>query len=93
MANYRKNTPALHSGTLLQYLPKDGIYVYFRKNENKILMILLNQNDVNKNLELSRFSEGIGSYTIGYDILTERSFDIKTTIEVLAMGELVLELR
>lgn len=93
LANYRKNTSALHSGTLLQYLPKEGVYVYFRKNESKTVMILLSQNTENKTLDLSRFSEGIGSFTTGYDIITERSFGIKSSVEVPAMGELVLELR
>ena len=93
LANYRKNTSALHSGTLLQYLPKDGIYVYFRKNSDKTVMVILNQNTETKNLDLARFSEGIGSLTTGYDIFTERSFGIKSSIEVPAMGELVLELR
>ncbi len=93
LANYRRNTPALSSGTLLQYLPKEGFYVYFRKNASKTVMIILNQNTETKQLDLSRFSEGIGSFTTGYDILTERSFDIKSGIEVAGMGEMVLELR
>src|SRR5690606_11926078 len=29
LANYRKNTPALHNGKLMQYVPVNGIYVYF----------------------------------------------------------------
>ncbi len=93
LANYRKNTPALHSGTLLQYLPKEGIYVYFRKNNDKTIMILLNQNTENKKIDLTRFSEGIGSKSIGYDILTEHSFDLNSSLEMPGMGELVLELR
>ncbi|MBU2045211.1 MAG: glycoside hydrolase family 13 protein, partial [Bacteroidetes bacterium] len=30
LANYRKNTPALQTGKMMQYVPVDGIYVYFR---------------------------------------------------------------
>jgi neopullulanase len=93
LANYRKNTPALHSGTLLQYLPKEGFYVYFRKNNEKTVMIILSQNAETRKLNLARFSEGIGSYITGYDILTERSFDMKNELEVPGMGQMVLELR
>ncbi len=93
LANFRKNSPALHSGTLLQYLPKEGVYVYFRKNSEKTIMVVLNQNKENKTLDLTRFTEGIGSFTMGYDIFTERSFDIKSNIIIPAMGELVLELK
>jgi neopullulanase len=92
LANYRKNTPALHSGKLLQYMPKDGIYVYFRKNNAKTVMIILSQASEVKQLDLSRYSEGIGSLVSGYDILSERSFDLKKAIEVPAMGAMVLEL-
>ena len=56
-------------------------------------MIILNQNSESKKLNLARYSEGIGSYTVGYDVLTEHSFDLKLSLEVPRMGELVLELK
>jgi glycosidase len=93
LANYRKNTPALHSGTLLQFMPKEGFYVYFRKNKEKTVMIILSQNTESKKLDLSRYSEGMGSFTKGYDILTERSFELNSAIDVPGMGQMVLELR
>ncbi len=93
LANYRKNTPALHSGTLLQFMPKEGFYVYFRKNKDKTVMVILSQNTESKKIDLSRYSEGIGSFTKGYDILTERSFELNSALEVPSMAEFVLELR
>jgi neopullulanase len=93
LANYRKQTPALHSGKLLQYLPQNGVYVYFRKNTDKTIMIILNQNETETKLNTSRFYEGIGSYTVGYDILTERSIGINTELLLPKMSSMVLELR
>jgi neopullulanase len=93
LANYRKNTPALHSGKLLQYMPKDGIYVYFRKNNEKTVMVILSQAAEVKQLDLARYSEGIASFTDGYDVLSERSFGLKSALEIPSMGEMVIELR
>ncbi len=93
LANYRKNTPALHSGKLLQYLPKDGIYVYFRKNAEKTVMIILNQNTEVKKINLDRYSEGIAPFTKGYDVFSEHFFDLKNDLEMPAMGEYVIELQ
>ncbi|MES2798079.1 MAG: cyclomaltodextrinase C-terminal domain-containing protein, partial [Bacteroidota bacterium] len=90
---YRKNTPALHSGMLLQFIPKDGVYVYFRKSNDKTIMIILNQSGETRKLDLERYIEGIGSKSTGYDVLTERSFELKSTLDIIGKGILVLELK
>ncbi len=93
LAHYRKSNAALHSGKLLQYLPKEGVYVYFRKSADKTVMVVLNQNTEGKSLQLARFSEGIGSFTKAYDVLSERSFELSGSLELAPMVSLVLELK
>ena len=33
LANFRKNSSALKTGKLMQYVPVDGLYVYFRYDD------------------------------------------------------------
>src|SRR5690606_1565138 len=45
LANYRKNTPASQTGKLMQYVPVDGIYTYFRYDNDKTVMLIVNSNN------------------------------------------------
>ena len=49
IANYRKTSEAIATGKLTQYLPQDGIYVYFRHTANKTVMVIMSQNKDEKN--------------------------------------------
>ncbi len=45
LANFRKNSSALKTGKLMQYIPKDGLYTYFRYNDKQTVMCIMNTND------------------------------------------------
>ena len=50
--NWRKNKDVIHTGKTKHYAPQDGVYVYFRYNENESLMVVLNNNDKEQTLDL-----------------------------------------
>ncbi|WP_442590119.1 glycoside hydrolase family 13 protein [Pedobacter sp. AW31-3R] len=95
LGNYRKNSPALQSGKMTQYVPENGMYVYFRTDlsgKSKTVMVILNNEDKVKTLETARFAESIKSASSLVNIITgEKTDDIKT-INVPAKTTLVLEL-
>ncbi|WP_454881269.1 glycoside hydrolase family 13 protein [Sphingobacterium detergens] len=57
LANYRKQHPVLQSGKTMQYVPEDGVYVYFRYNDQQTVMVVMNCNDQEKEVKLDRFAE------------------------------------
>ncbi len=72
LLNFRKNTPALYDGWLLQFVPEDNIYVYFRYDDQDTVMVILNNNDAEKTLELARFKQGWDGYSRAEEILSGR---------------------
>ena len=40
LANFRKNSTAIGKGKLMQYVPRDGLYVYFRYDNNQTVMVV-----------------------------------------------------
>ncbi len=42
LANFRKNSLAIQTGKMMQYVPKNGLYVYFRYNESQTVMCVMN---------------------------------------------------
>lgn len=59
LARFRKESDALKTGKMIQFVPVDGIYVYFRVSENETVMVVLNTSDKDKQIDLSRFDECI----------------------------------
>lgn len=40
LANFRKSSTAIGSGKLMQFLPKDGVYTYFRYDSKQTVMVI-----------------------------------------------------
>jgi neopullulanase len=70
LLHWRRNAPAIREGSLTQYVPFDGTYVYFRQHPQQTVMVILNKNDTTHTLDLARFSESIGAATQGLDVLS-----------------------
>jgi glycosidase len=92
MLNWRKGSEVIHHGKLMQFIPQDGIYVFFRYDEEDAVMVVINKNKENRQLNLLRFTEVIKDYRGGKDIVTGKVFLLEEEIEAPAETALVLEL-
>lgn len=91
--NWRKNKEVIHSGKTTHYIPENNVYVYFRYNENKSVMVVMNNNSEKQTFKTARFQESIKNYKSGKDVLSEKSFDLKKDIEIEGKSVLILELK
>ena len=92
LANYRKANPVLQTGQLTQYIPADGIYVFFRYDEEKTVMIAYNSNETEATLATDRFAQRIGAAVSGTNLVTGERTDEIATVSLRAFETLVLEL-
>lgn len=90
LANYRKNSSAITKGKLMQYVPEDGLYVYFRYDAKQTIMCVMNTSDKNKEVEFSNFAERTDGFKSGKNIVTGVTVEHKFTIPAKRMW--VLEL-
>lgn len=93
LLNYRKNNSALHRGQLMQYVPENGIYVYFRYDENQRIMVVYNSNADDKSITTARFSEGMKAARKGINVMTGQRIDDLSTLNIEAHSTLLIELR
>ena len=70
LANFRKNNTALQTGKLMQYLPKDGLYVYFRYDESSTVMIVLNASNNPNTLDWKQYAERTKGFNKAYDVIS-----------------------
>ena len=57
LLNYRKNSEAIHKGTLIHFAPSEGIYLIYREYKEEQLVLILNKNTTKKTRQLERFRE------------------------------------
>ena len=93
LANHRKQSAALTTGKLTQYLPTDGIYVYFRHTDNQSSMIVMSQNKEDKKLDTNRFMENIQGYLSAKNILTDELISDLKNLKIPANSFTILELQ
>ncbi|MBB6004540.1 alpha-amylase family glycosyl hydrolase [Arcicella rosea] len=93
LANYRKTSEAITEGKLTQFLPQDGIYVYFRYTNNQSVMVIMSQNKEDKNLDTQRFVERISGFTSAKNIMTDSSVGDLKSLKIPAMSITILELQ
>lgn len=69
LARFRKGSKALTKGTLTQFVPRDGVYVYFRRAGNETVMVAFNGNEAAVTLDdLQPYQEMLAGYRTGEDI-------------------------
>ena len=73
LLNFRKGSELIHNGRTKHFAPEQGTYAFFRYTDDEILMLLLNKNEEEKSLDLSRFKEmGITQMNY-YDVWSEKT--------------------
>ncbi|PIQ35170.1 MAG: alpha-amlyase [Bacteroidetes bacterium CG18_big_fil_WC_8_21_14_2_50_41_14] len=92
LLHWRQTNTAVQSGKLTHYIPENGIYVYFRYNDEGSVMVMLNNTNEEKTVDLSRFSENLHGYSKGRSVLDRTGFDQLTEIKISPKSPLIVEL-
>ena len=90
---FRKSSSAIGSGKMTQFVPENGLYVYFRHDEKQTVMVIMNTSNNESLVNLDRFKEMTKGYLIGKDVLSNGSLELKDHWKIPGMTCWVMELR
>jgi glycosidase len=93
LAKLRRSSCALNMGTMLHYIPLNEIYVYFRDFGDEKVMVVLNRNDDVRNLNLSRFEEGINGRIQGEDLISGEKLILGEELTLAPMDVRIISLK
>ena len=93
LANYRKSHPVLSSGKLMQFIPQDGVYTYFRYSANECVMVIANNTKDEKKVDGTRFAERTEGFSSGVEVVSGAAVADLKTLRVPAHTAWVVELR
>jgi glycosidase len=91
--NWRKNKPVIHNGKLMHFVPQDGVYTYFRYNDNEIVMVMLNKTTTEKTVSTNRFSEIMDGCKSGREIISDKRIEDISEIKIPAKTAIIVELQ
>ncbi|WKE66582.1 glycoside hydrolase family 13 protein [Gallaecimonas kandeliae] len=93
LLNWRKDSAALTTGSLVQYVPQNGVYCYFREAPSQRVMVVMNKNDKGMTLDMGRFKDDLKGHQQALDVLTGKIYDLGGSLALPAKTALVLELK
>lgn len=91
LLNWRKNNSVIAHGKTLHFAPFDGIYVYFRYDNQKTVMVVMNKNDKSTTLETKRFDEILKSKTSAKNILNNQIQTLKNGLTISPKSTVIFE--
>ena len=91
LANYRKLSSALTTGKMMQFVPDDGVYVYFRYDAKQTVMVVMNTSKTDKIISFEKFAERTTGFTKYLDIITKEK-NIMKDFSLGSYKTVVLEL-
>jgi glycosidase len=92
LLNWRKNCKPVQNGKLTHFIPQEGIYVYFRYNEEGKVMVILNKNDHEQILDLERFRELLYKGAKGREVISGKDIVLNDEILLEPMTPMIIEI-
>jgi neopullulanase len=93
IANFRKSSSAIKTGKTTQYVPDDGLYVYFRYDTNQTVMCVMNTGTKDKQVDFTKYNERTNGFKKAKSIVTDQEFSVNTSFPIPAKTMWVLELQ
>ena len=92
LLKWRVKSEAITKGRLIHYKPSDGLYTYFRLYNDKVVMVVVNNNKNGKELDLRRFSDVLKGKGRGVGVIDSKEYKIDKKISIRGKSTLVIDI-
>lgn len=92
LLKWRTTNEAVKTGKLTQYVPQDGVFVYFREAGDSRIMVILNNTSESRAIDTARFKENLKGTIHGKNIVNGKPFTFRNSILLEPRQPLIIEL-
>ena len=85
LAQFRKASTAITKGKMTQYLPNEGLYVYFRYDNNQTVMCVMNTSKQERKVDFNEYEERTNGFSGGKEVVSGQAIAKKFSIPALTM--------
>ncbi|MCU0446976.1 MAG: glycoside hydrolase family 13 protein [Microscillaceae bacterium] len=93
LLQWRKTKKVIQYGKLMHFIPEDNLYVYFRYDDQETVMVVLNNHQSAKTLDMQRFKERLRGFSSAYNVITGENISALQTLNLPPKSATVLELK
>jgi glycosidase len=93
LGNFRKKSSAIKTGKMMQFVPQDGLYVYFRYDSKQTIMCIMNTDDKAREIDFTKYAERTNGFSSAKSITSNNSYFTKDKMTIPAKRMWVLELQ
>jgi len=93
LGNFRRTSSALKTGKMMHYIPVDGLYVYFRYDENQTIMCVMNTATNSNVVDFAKYVERTTGFRTAANVLSDETVNTAGKLAIPAMRMYILELR
>jgi len=83
----------LQTGKLMQYIPQNNIYVYFRYDQKNTILIAYNADEKSVTVATDRFSERTATFTKAVNVMTGEQLNTIANLSLPAKSVTIFELK
>ena len=92
LLNWRKGEELIHNGQLMHYAPVDGVYTYFRYNNNQKIMVAFNKSKKKVQLNQSDYPEQLSKSKTGVNPLNGEKHNLNN-LTIPSRSYLILKIQ
>ena len=91
LATFRKNSSAITTGKMMQFVPEDGVYVYFRYDAKQTVMVAMNTSKEKRTVVVSKYAERSNVFSKARNVVSNET-NVLADFSLEAHQSVVLEL-
>jgi glycosidase len=92
IANFRRNSSAIKTGKMMQFVPEQGVYTYFRYDNQQTVMVVMNTANEERSIDTERFAECTKGFRTAKNIVTATTNGISGSWKIPSKTIWILEL-
>jgi glycosidase len=94
LLNWRREKEVIHTGKLKQFIPDNGLYVYFRYNQKESVMVILNNSEKEtRTIAGDRYAEALGGFSSGKEVITGAEINNLGSFSIPPKTAMIIELK
>ncbi|MCK9411475.1 MAG: glycoside hydrolase family 13 protein [Prolixibacteraceae bacterium] len=93
LITWRKGKEVIHTGKMLHYLVKEGVYAFFRYNDRENIMVIFNNSTEEKPFKSNHYREGLKGSNKGYEVISGKPVDDLAALKIPAHTAMIVELK
>lgn len=90
LLNWRKTAQVIHTGKTMHFIDRDNRYVYFRYDDNQVVMVFVNGSDEAKSVDWARYAEITDGLPDGVDVISDKTVSVGEPLTVDPMSSIVV---